>query len=174
MSSSADTERFGFPTSDDELFGPKFELVRRGYEPQEVDAFIARASSRMAWLEQQLAEAQATLTASEAARDKSKQETEAKAKHQAYDQLAKRLPELLRRADMTADNIRREAQDSADKLLGDTRTRAEKLGKRADAEAERVRKEARRALATAEDEARRVIGSIASRRETLLSDLKTT
>jgi len=164
-----------------------FTLVRRGYDPEEVNDHLRSLSVRIEALERQLRDAEGQLTAMRRGSQDVWKNAYRTAKEELYDRFASRLSEILKTADRIADEARSEAEETArttvsraesdaDRMVGDARREADELKR--DAEQARERAEVERETILRDLEARRngilrEVYSAADRLGTAVSGLRT-
>src|SRR4051812_33038176 len=178
----------------------EFATVRKGYDPDQVRAYLDQLSAWIEDLETDLAEARAQ--ASMAARTfRQERETPAPAAPAApqedpYAALGSRLADVIRTAEEHAQRVRQEADASAERHVEEARQEALKMRRRAQEdsealrqaaedqaevtrrsaqeEADRARDEAANALEAARVEAERTVASLSERRNALAAELQST
>ena len=106
----------------------RFALIRRGYDPQAVDRFLATVGEQMARLQGQVEWLRAR---SEHFERRSASATEA-----AYARVARQLVDLVRNADQAAQEVLTGAKQDAGRLLGSARAEADRILAEARQEAE--------------------------------------
>jgi DivIVA domain-containing protein len=161
--SVADVDLFA-PQEVEDIRHPRFSLVRKGYDPYEVLEYVAQVSERVEALERELHQAREERNATRRQRES--------AREAAYNDLADRMADLLRTAEQEAEKIRAEAADEAKQRLADAYQRAEQVEREAQKAAGRTRYEAQEAARQAREETERVLGGLASRRDTMISELR--
>ena len=144
-----------------------FTLVRRGYEPEEVNDHLRQLSVRTDALERQLRDAEAQLSAMRRGNDDVWKSAYRTAKDELYGRFAARLSEVLKTADRVADEARSEAEESARANVEQARAEAERLTleSRQQAGAEEARDRA-----TAERET--ILADLESRRDTMIAEVR--
>jgi hypothetical protein len=156
--------RIGFLDSDtDDEVHPQFTRVLKGFDPEEVQAFVGQMVSRIDALEQALEEMREQ-------RD-SAQRRYASVKDEAYRQAAARMADVLRIADQQADKIRRESEDERTRRVADAIQQAEQIKREAEAEVHRMRQDGEQTLSMAQSESERVLGGLAARREAMIAEM---
>jgi hypothetical protein len=156
--------RIGFLDSDaeDEVH-PQFTRVLKGFDPDEVQAYVGQMVSRIDALEQALEEMREQ-------RD-SAQRRYASVKDEAYRQAAARMADVLRIADQQADKIRRESEDERTRRVADAIQQADQIKREAEAEVHRMRQDGEQTLRMAQAESERVLGGLAARREAMIAEM---
>lgn len=99
-----------------EIASPRFNTARRGYDTEEVDAFLSRMARKTLHLD-------AELRRSKARRDLLEQKV-ASAQEAAYARVFRQVIEVLRTAEREAGRIRAEAQRDAEAMLAQAREQA--------------------------------------------------
>jgi cell division septum initiation protein DivIVA len=107
-----------------------FALIRRGYDPQAVDVFVASVGEQIARLQ---GEVEWLRARSEHFERRSASATEA-----AYARMARQLVDLVRKADQAVQQVRTEAKHEAGRLVGLARAEADRILMEARQEAEAV------------------------------------
>jgi DivIVA domain-containing protein len=143
----------------------RFAVAKRGFDPDQVREYLERVAEAMDRLEREArearSEADAVVRGSRTARD------------DAYAELASRLSEVLRTADLHAEETRREAAEQAERTAVEARREAERTRLDAEGRAATARTEAEEILRRAKEEAERMLAGLASRRDAILADLQT-
>src|SRR5690242_9338466 len=124
-----------------------FTLVRRGYDPEEVNDHLRQLSVRTDALERQLRDAEAQLSAMRRGNDDVWKSAYQTAKDELYGRFASRLSEVLKTADRVAADTRTEAEEAARAETERVRAETERLT----VEAHREANETRRAAEEARD-----------------------
>ena len=149
--------------SADQIRRREFVTIRRGYDPQQVRAYLDQLADQMDVMRGMLNEARSEAqTAVRAA---------AEPRIDPYEQLAARVSNVIREADGAADRIRAEAQSDADLLTSQARAEADRIRTDAQARAEEARERADTAVRAARDEADRTVAGLATRRDALVGQL---
>ena len=157
-----------------DLLHPQFTRVLKGYDAEEVEAYVRRIVDRIQMLEEELRRAKEERDAAT--------RRYASVKDEAYRQVAGRMARVLRAAEELSDTLRREAEEEADRRLAEATERAQGLLHEAELEAHRVRQDAEldarrlrqegeESLRQAREEADRILGTLEARRATLLAEL---
>lgn len=152
----------GSDTEDDRH--PQFSRVLKGFDSEEVDAFIEQLTTRIQTLERALQD-----TAAE--RDTA-QRRYASVKDEAYRQAANRMAEVLRVADQVADRLRRDSEEEARRRIADAEQRAAQILREAEDGSARLRQEGEEALAAAHAGVERMLGGLAIRRDGIMADMQ--
>jgi DivIVA domain-containing protein len=166
----------------------QFVWVRKGYDPDQVQDFLAQVADMVDALQAELTRAQGEVERS------SWQKTAAR--DEAYQELATRIADVLRTAEAHAEAVRRDAEqegqqvlakaqaeaeearksrlDEIEKIRREAVAEAETLRREAAAEAERIRRENAEAMKKARAEAEHIVSVLASRRDILLAEVNAT
>ncbi|MGA9162190.1 MAG: DivIVA domain-containing protein [Actinomycetota bacterium] len=142
----------------------EFVTIRRGYDPDQVRAYLEQLADQVELMRVLLREARAE--ADTAARTTAQQP-----RHDPYEQLGERVASVIREADQVAETIRGEAHRDAERLTLDARADADRIRTDAQAKAEDARARADAAVRTAREEADRTIAGLATRRDALVEQL---
>jgi DivIVA domain-containing protein len=149
--------------SADQIRRREFVTIRRGYDPDQVRAYLEQLADQMEVMRSMVNEARSeAVTAVRAA---------AEPRIDPYEQLAARVSNVIREADGAAERIRAEAQTDADQLTGQARAEADRIRTDAQARAEEARERADTAVRVAREEADRTIAGLATRRDALVGQL---
>jgi DivIVA domain-containing protein len=152
------------PPGPDRIREQEFERVRSGYDPDQVKEYLDRVADVIESLEKDLRDARAQ-------RDNLRHRL-AKARDDAYEQLAHRMASVLGAADHQAERLRSEAEQDAARQVSDSRKEADRLRRNAQAEVLRIRREGEQVLRTVRLEVEEIIGGFAARRTGLLTELR--
>ena len=149
--------------SADQIRRREFVTIRRGYDPEQVRAYLEQLADQMEVMRSMVNEARseaktAVRAAAEPALDP-------------YEQLAARVSNVIREADGAAEKIRSQAQSDADQLTGQARAEADRIRTDAQSRAEDARERAETAVRVAREEADRTIAGLATRRDALVGQL---
>ena len=101
---TTDIDLLGPPQADD-LYNPEFAVVLRGYDPEEVRAYVQNVATHIEAIQRQLSEARDQIEAG--------RRQYMAAKEAAYKQLATQLADLLHTADLEAERLKREGAEEA-------------------------------------------------------------
>jgi DivIVA domain-containing protein len=149
---------------------PEFEMVRRGYDPGQVRAYLRLVADRVQMLEAHVRQLGSELD--EARRRKDEALAGSTAGADPYEAMSVRLADLMRTFDADVARLRGEAQTEADRIVAEakaegdrTRADAERADQDARAQAERLVREAR-------EEADRVVSSAKAFRETAMDEFR--
>ena len=166
----------------------QFVWVRKGYDPEQVQDFLSQLADHVDALETEMRSAREEM-------DKASRR-QSSAREEAYQELAKRMADMLSMADAQAETVRKEAEQNANQTRAEADAAAERTRKEAEADAERVRKEAKdeaerlireaavgaeqlkreneEALRKMRTEAEHIVGVLSSRRDMLLQEVQVT
>jgi DivIVA domain-containing protein len=158
----------------------EFATVRRGYDPQQVRAYLTSIANQVGNLEHELSQlrleagsaaartetvfvAPAATTAAGAAEPTPAQDP--------YDALSKRFATLIEMADQEAEHILSNARDEAQRAVDEARSEADRIRVDAQARAEETRQESTDLLEHAREESDRVLSGLSDRRTGLMTQL---
>jgi DivIVA domain-containing protein len=164
----------------------EFATVRRGYDPDQVREYLGQVATQVETLEGGLREAKMqadtkVLTPGEALAGKMASDTvaapapapaEPMSKDDAYAKLTARFGRMIESADREATAVVDEAKADATRILDEARTEADRVRLDAQSRAEEARQRGTEELAKAKLEADRMLGSLATRRESLVSQMQ--
>ena len=165
----------------------RFAVVRRGFDPDQVQTFLDQVAG---WIEQLESELHTAREELDVAARRAQQPVDP------YNRLGARVAELMRTAEEQAERIQREAEEEAtrrlddlqsevDRIRNESRTGAERLRQEAEQEAtrlqgeavqtlERARTEAAQTLDRARGEANSILASLTGQRDMLVTELRAT
>jgi DivIVA domain-containing protein len=157
----------------------EFATVRRGYDPQQVRAYLTSIANQVGTLERELSQLRLEV-GSAAARGRIDQPSIAPAASVAaasdagdpYDALSKRFATLIEMADQEAERILENARSESEHTLDEARSEADRIRVDAQANAEEARQEGTDLLERARTESDRVLTGLAERRHGLLTQLE--
>jgi DivIVA domain-containing protein len=152
------------PPGPERIREQEFERVRGGYDPDQVQEYLGRVADVVESLEKDLRDARAQ-------RDNLRHRL-AKARDDAYEQLAHRMATVLGAADHQAEKIRLEAEQEASSQVQDARKEADRLRRNAQSEVLRIRREGEQVLRTVRAEVEDIVGGLVARRSALLTELR--
>jgi len=141
----------------------EFVTIRRGYDPDQVRAYLEQLADQIELMRVLLRDAQAE--AETAFR------TTSQPRQDPYEQLGERVASVIREADHIAETIRGEAHRDAEKATREARADADRIRTDAQSTAEEARARADAAVRTARQEADRTIAGLATRRDALVDQL---
>src|SRR5262245_42958510 len=149
--------------SADQIRRREFVTIRRGYDPDQVRAYLEQLADQIELMRVLLRESQQeTETAIR---------TSAQPQEDPYDKLAQRVAGVIREADLAAESIRAEAANDAERLAREARADADQIRTDAQATAEEARSRADDAVRAAREEADRTIAGLSTRRDALVDQL---
>jgi DivIVA domain-containing protein len=156
----------------------EFATVRRGYDPQQVRAYLTSIANQVGTLEHELSQFRLE-AGSAAARTESVHvmpapapaPAEPAAQADPYDALSKRFATLIEMADQEAEHILSNARDEAQRTVDEARSEADRIRVDAQARAEETRQESTDLLDHAREESDRVLTGLADRRLGLMTQL---
>ncbi len=149
--------------SADQIRRREFVTIRRGYDPDQVRAYLEQLADQMEVMRSMMREAR--LEAETAVR------AAAEPRLDPYEQLAARVSNVIREADGAAEKIRTQALSDAEQVTNQARAEADRISTDAQARAEEARERADTAVRLAREEADRTIGGLATRRDALVGQL---
>ena len=153
----------------------EFATVRRGYDPQQVRAYLASIAKQVGTLERELSQlrlevgsaaARASHEGSPAAEPVSSDTGDP------YDALSKRFATLIEMADQEAERILENARSESEDTLDEARSEADRIRVDAQARAEEARQEGTDLLERARTESDRMLAGLAERRRGLATQLE--
>jgi DivIVA domain-containing protein len=158
----------------------EFATVRRGYDPQQVRAYLTSIANQVGTLERELSQLRLEVGSAAARKDQmpersaAPQAAPAVAAHpdDAYDALSKRFATLIEMADQEAERILENARSESERALDDARSEADRIRVDAQAHAEEARQEGTDLLDRARIETERVLTGLAERRRGLVTQLE--
>jgi cell division septum initiation protein DivIVA len=184
------------PSGTGSIAPPSFGTVRRGYDPAQVLEYVKRLTEHLLGLESEVRRLQGELgqRGGPAEQTPSSQDP--------YENVGARVADLVRTFDQDVERLRRDTESEASRVIAEAKAEAERIGEEAQrmrrdvevevdlilteartqadrirlesqGKAEEARIQAAEALRDAQKEADKVLLGLASRRESLLGDLKT-
>jgi DivIVA domain-containing protein len=141
----------------------EFVTIRRGYDPDQVRAYLGQLADQIELMRILLRDAQAE---AETAR-----RTPTQPRQDPYQLLGERVASVLREADHVAETITSEAHRNADDVTREARADADRIRTDAQAKAEEARSRAEHAVRTAREEADRTIAGLSTRRDALVDQI---
>jgi DivIVA domain-containing protein len=153
----------------------EFATVRRGYDPQQVRAYLTSIANQVGTLERELSERRLAAGAA-AARGEPEvapptTPAPATSTEDPYDALSKRFATLIEMADQEADRILENARSEAKMTVDQARSDADRVRVDAQARAEEARQQGSELLAHAQLESDRILSALVDKRQTLVSQL---
>ena len=149
--------------SADQIRRREFVTIRRGYDPDQVRAYLEQLADQIELMRVLLREAQRE---AETAIRSSAQPHE-----DPYDKLAQRVSGVIREADKAAETIRGEAATDAERLTREARSDADRIRTDAQGKAEEARSLADEAVRNAREQADRTLAGLSTRRDALVAQL---
>jgi DivIVA domain-containing protein len=142
-----------------DIAGQRFELAKRGYEPDEVHRFLQAVADHLGHLQGEIEW--------QRARVEHLEQRSAAAQDSAYDRISREFMEVVRRADEAATQVRARAEGEARAALISAHEEANRILAAAAEEAERVllqaRREAEQLVADATRQVERLVHDAGSR-----------
>ena len=148
---------------------PTFGRVWRGYDPDEVSAYVKRLTGRIQVLEHNVADFESEL---EQARKRIGSGADSSGREEAFETIAERLAGVLQAFDEDMLRIRNEAQGEADLIVEAAMADADRIRVDAQANAEEVRAEAERAAKEAREQADELLSGLETRRSSMLMEIR--
>ncbi|HEX5937655.1 MAG TPA: DivIVA domain-containing protein [Actinomycetota bacterium] len=156
----------------------EFATVRRGYDPQQVRAYLTSIANQVGMLERELSELRLA-AGSAAARGDHEPAAPTPEREQAaagpvddpYDALSKRFAHLIEMADQEADRILENARSEAQSAVERARSDADRIRVDAQARAEEAKQEGSELLEHAKIESDRILSALVDKRRALVSQL---
>jgi cell division septum initiation protein DivIVA len=162
--SVADVGLFGSQDRED-LLHPEFTRVLKGYDPEQVETFIAKIGEHVERLDKELRTTMDQLEAT--------QRRYSSAREEAYGQVAAKMAEVIRTADQQADRIRRETEEQSVRRVSDAEQQAAQIRREAETDVARLRQESEELVGKANSEGERILGGISSQKVAMLAELRT-
>ena len=171
-------------TNDDMLLPPppnaeqirrrEFATVRRGYDPEQVRAYLSSVADQIEQLEREVNQVRLELSsaASRGELDPATASTPAPPAEDPYEALSKRFAGLIEAADQEAEKMLENAKAEAKRALDQARSEADRIRVDAQAHAEEGRQEVADLLERATTEADRVFSALGERRRSLATQLE--
>jgi DivIVA domain-containing protein len=150
----------------------EFATIRRGYDPEQVRNYLGQVAAQVETLERQLREARLEAESAQPPTVIPEPEVETAPAVDPYEELAGRLTELIRAADVQAVKIVGEAESEASREMTEARAEADRIRTDAQARAEEARQQGDEVLRRARVEAERVLSTLSTRREHLVDQLQ--
>jgi DivIVA domain-containing protein len=152
----------------------EFATVRRGYDPQQVRAYLTSIANQVGTLERELSERRLAAGAAAARGEPEvapRTPATATSTEDPYDALSKRFATLIEMADQEADRILENARSEAKVTVDQARSDADRVRVDAQARAEEARQEGSELLAHAQLESDRILSALVDKRRALVSQL---
>ena len=147
-----------------------FGTVRRGYDPQEVRAYLHSIARQVEMLEGELNQLRDEAAAARSVADAPTSYDPAS--EDPYDALSKRFATLIEMADQEAEKILENARSEATQTLGQAAREADQIRVSAQAFAEETRQEVADLLGRAKTDSGRMLSGLAERRRSLVTQLE--
>ena len=141
----------------------EFVTIRRGYDPDQVRAYLGQLADQIELMRILLRDAQAEAQTAH--------RTTAQPRQDPYQQLGERVASVIREADNVAETITSEAHRNAEGVTREARADADRIRTDAQAKAEEARSRAENAVRTAREEADRTIAGLSTRRDALVDQM---
>ena len=165
--------------SADQIRRREFVTVRRGYDPEQVRAYLARVAEQVEVLEELARTTRSVATTKQGSAAEAPAATETAAPAQEpqvpadpYVALSAHMAELLRNAEETATRIVAEAEAECSRIMAEAGADADRIRTDAQGNAEAVRQEADRVSKQARQEADQLLQGLDSRRDQLVEELQ--
>lgn len=154
------SQNFDVPVfaSADQIRRREFVATRRGYDPDQVRAYLEQLADQVEQLESMLREA----------RLRAETTGESTSRVDPYEEVASRVAGALRAADEGAQRLLSEARTEVDELLSSARAEADRIKAEAQATAEAALVTAETTVREAREHAGKAVVELAARREALL------
>ena len=140
----------------------EFVTIRRGYDPDQVRAYLGQLADQIELMRVLLRDAQA---------EAQTVRRTTQPRQDPYQQLAERVASVIREADHVAETITSEAHQNAERVTQEARADADRMRTDAQAKAEEARSRAETAVRTAREEADRTIAGLSTRRDALVDQI---
>jgi DivIVA domain-containing protein len=154
----------------------EFATIRRGYDPQQVRAYLNSIATQVGTLERELSqlrlEAGSAGARSQQGADPMNAPDAAPPPDDPYDALSKRFATLIEMADQEAERILENARSDATRALDEATSEADRIRVDAQAHAEEARQQGTDLLERAKTESDRLLSGLADRRRTLVTQLE--
>ncbi|HZD79005.1 MAG TPA: hypothetical protein VE646_03040 [Actinomycetota bacterium] len=147
---------------------PAFQTVRRGYDPEEVRAHVAKLTDRLEALSSQVTRTQRLLDEARRERDLARDAPRA----DSYKEVSTHVVDLIRRFDQDVAGLRRQAEAEAIGILADARSEAAQLRMQANAEEQEARTRVDEMLGSARLETERLKHELEPVRAATLSRIR--
>jgi DivIVA domain-containing protein len=158
----------------DRIREPKFNTVRRGYDPNQVLEYLSRVADRVQALEDQASQLVSQLQGALKERDEALASPapvpDTPDTPDNYESVSSRVSELMVGLDKDVERIRGQAQADAEHIIVEATGEAFRI----QTQAERLQAAAKQTLMQAENEAERATSMLTSRQESVRSELRAT
>jgi DivIVA domain-containing protein len=149
-----------------------FGTVRRGYDPQEVRAYLSKIAGQVGALERELSQLRLEAASAAARSEEMAVSAIAAPAEDPYDALSKRFATLIEMADQEAEKILGDARSEASRTLSEAASDADRIRVDAQSHAEATRQEVAELRERATTESDRVLSGLAERRRSLVTQLE--
>ena len=154
----------------------EFATIRRGYDPQQVRAYLNSIATQVGTLERELSqlrlEAGSAGARSQQGADPMNAPDAAPPPDDPYGALSKRFATLIEMADQEAERILENARSEATRAVDEATSEADRIRVDAQAHAEEARQEGTDLLERAKTESDRLLSGLADRRRSLVTKLE--
>ena len=156
----------------------EFATVRRGYDPQQVRAYLTSIATQVGTLERELSQLRLEAGSAAARSEQSTERARTPAPSPAdppadpYESLSKRFATLIEMADQEAERILENARSDATRTLDEATSEADRIRVDAQAHAEEARQQGTDLLERAKTESDRLLSGLADRRRGLVEQLQ--
>jgi DivIVA domain-containing protein len=154
----------------------EFATVRRGYDPQQVRAYLTSIANQVGTLERELSQLRLEVGSAAARTDPMAAPPAtpgtATPSEDPYDALSRRFATLIEMADQEAERILENARSGSEQALEEARSEADRIRVDAQAHAEEARQEGTDLLERARTESNRLLSGLAERRRGLVGQLE--
>jgi len=160
--------------SADQIRRRDFATIRRGYDPQQVRAYLVSIANQMGALENEVRRLRREAASAAATGEQTSDPARSLAgpTEDPYDALSKRFATLIEVADQEAEKILTDARSEAGRTLNDAASEADRIRVDAQAHAEQTRQEVADLRERATTESDRVLSGLAERRRSLVTQLE--
>lgn len=149
-----------------------FGTVRRGYDPQEVRAYLSSIATQVEALERELTKLRLEAASAAARSEQMAEAAIASPAEDPYDALSKRFAHLIEMADQEAEKILADARSEASRAISQAATDADRIRVDAQSHAQATRQEVAELRERATTESDRILSDLAERRRSLVTQLE--
>jgi DivIVA domain-containing protein len=154
----------------------EFATIRRGYDPQQVRAYLTSIATQVGTLERELSQLRLEVGSagarSQQGADPAHTPDAASPPGDPYDALSKRFSTLIEMADQEAERILENARSDATRALDEATSEADRIRVDAQSHAEEARQEGTDLLERAKTESDQLLSGLADRRRALVTQLE--